>query len=54
MEAYVLLKTPVTRLNEDRLDEMIALVEAWGLPYNVDATITARDDGALMKPMLRS
>ena len=43
----VLLKTPLTRLNEHDLDAMIGLVEARGLPYTVDPTITPRDDGDL-------
>lgn len=39
------LKTPLSRLNEGELDEMLALTERQGLPYNVDATLTHRDDG---------
>jgi len=41
----LLLKTPLTRLNEDELDGMIALAEARGVSYHVDPTITPRDDG---------
>jgi MoaA/NifB/PqqE/SkfB family radical SAM enzyme len=41
----LLLKTPMTRMNEDELDGMIALAEARGVPYHVDPTITPRDDG---------
>jgi MoaA/NifB/PqqE/SkfB family radical SAM enzyme len=41
----LLWKTPLTRLNEDELDGMIALAEAQGVPYHVDPTITPRDDG---------
>lgn len=39
------LKTPLTRLNEHQLDQMIALGQAEGVPYTVDPTITPRDDG---------
>lgn len=39
------LKTPLTRLNEHQLDQMIALGLAEGVPYTVDPTITPRDDG---------
>ena len=41
----VVLKTPLTRINEDELDEMIALTEREGLPYALDVTLTHRDDG---------
>jgi MoaA/NifB/PqqE/SkfB family radical SAM enzyme len=41
----VLLKTPLTRLNEHELEAMADLVESRGLPYHVDPTITPRDDG---------
>src|SRR5262249_60518912 len=41
----LLWKPPLTRLNEDELDGMIALAEARGVPYHVDPTITPRDDG---------
>lgn len=43
----VLLKTPLTRLNEGELEGMIALAAARGVPYRVDATLTPRDDGDL-------
>jgi MoaA/NifB/PqqE/SkfB family radical SAM enzyme len=39
------LKTPLTSLNEDELDAMIALVAELGLPYRIDPTLTPRDDG---------
>ncbi len=39
------LKTPLTRLNEHEIEEMIALTEREGVPYNLDATLTHRDDG---------
>jgi len=41
----LVLKTPLTRINESEIEEMIALTEREGLPYNLDATITHRDDG---------
>lgn len=41
----VVLKTPLTRINEDELEEMIALTEREGLPYALDVTLTHRDDG---------
>ena len=41
----VLVKTPLTRLNEDEIDAMRALVEARGLPWQLDAMLTPRDDG---------
>jgi MoaA/NifB/PqqE/SkfB family radical SAM enzyme len=40
-----ILKTPLTRINERELDEMVALTEREGVPYNLDATLTLRDDG---------
>lgn len=39
------LKTPLTRLNEGELEAMVAYVEGLGIPYQVDPTITPRDDG---------
>ena len=41
------VKTPVTRMNEHELDEMIALVQTWGVPHRLDPTITPRDNGDL-------
>jgi MoaA/NifB/PqqE/SkfB family radical SAM enzyme len=41
----LVLKTPLTRINEDELEEMIALTEREGVPYNLDATLTHKDDG---------
>jgi MoaA/NifB/PqqE/SkfB family radical SAM enzyme len=41
----IVLKTPLTRINEDELEEMIALTEREGVPYNLDAALTHRDDG---------
>ena len=41
----LLLKTPLTWINEDELDEMVALAQRLGVAHQVDATITPRDDG---------
>jgi MoaA/NifB/PqqE/SkfB family radical SAM enzyme len=41
----IVLKTPLTRLNEAELLDMVALTEREGLPYTVDPTLTHRDDG---------
>lgn len=41
----VVLKTPLTRLNEAELLDMVALTEREGLPYTIDPTITHKDDG---------
>lgn len=41
----LLLKTPLTRANEDELDEMIDLAARLGVPHQMDATMTPRDDG---------
>ena len=41
----VVLKTPLTRLNEAELLDMVALTEREGLPYTVDPTLTHKDDG---------
>ena len=41
----VVLKTPLTRLNENELLDMVALTEREGLPYTVDPTLTHKDDG---------
>lgn len=41
----LLLKTPLTWMNEHELDAIIALAEGLGAPHKVDATITPRDDG---------
>ena len=43
--ATVVLKTPLTRLNEHELEAMATLVADRGVPYRVDPTITPRDDG---------
>jgi MoaA/NifB/PqqE/SkfB family radical SAM enzyme len=41
----LLLKTPLTRLNEHQLDALIELVARHGLAHTVDPTLTPRDDG---------
>jgi len=41
----LLLKTPLTRLNEGELFLMETLAAERGVPWKVDATLTARDDG---------
>lgn len=41
----ILLKTPLTALNENELDAIIELVDERGVPHLLDATITPRDDG---------
>lgn len=41
------LKTPLTRLNEHEIDEMMAMVAAHGIEYRLDPQISPRDDGDL-------
>ena len=41
----VVLKTPLTRLNEDEVEPMSALAEARGVPWRLDPVLTPRDDG---------
>ena len=41
----IVLKTPLTRINEREIEEMVALTEREDVPYNLDATLTHRDDG---------
>jgi MoaA/NifB/PqqE/SkfB family radical SAM enzyme len=41
----VVLKAPVTRLNEDELDGMRAIARSRGVPLRLDAMLTPRDDG---------
>lgn len=41
----VVLKTPLTRLNEDELEAMMTLAARLGVSYRVDAMLTPRDDG---------
>lgn len=42
----LLLKTPLTRLNEHELDALIARVASEGLPHTIDPTLTPNDDGS--------
>jgi MoaA/NifB/PqqE/SkfB family radical SAM enzyme len=44
-EVSVVLKTPLTRLNEDEVEPMRALAEEGGVPWRVDPVLTPRDDG---------
>jgi MoaA/NifB/PqqE/SkfB family radical SAM enzyme len=39
------LKTPLTRLNEHQIEEMIGLASQSRVPYRMDPSITPRDDG---------
>jgi MoaA/NifB/PqqE/SkfB family radical SAM enzyme len=41
----VVLKCPITRLNQDELFEIKALTDELGCPMNFDAVITPKDDG---------
>lgn len=41
----LLVKSLLTNVNERELDGMIALAERMGVPHQVDATVTPRDDG---------
>jgi MoaA/NifB/PqqE/SkfB family radical SAM enzyme len=41
----VLLKTPLTHLNEAELDGMVELAARLGVPHQIDCHITPRDDG---------
>lgn len=43
----LLIKTPLTRLNEHELDALIARVAAEGLPHTLDPTLTPNDNGDL-------
>lgn len=43
----VLMKTPITNLNEHEIDEIVALAEARELALQIDPHITPRDDGSL-------
>lgn len=43
--APIVLKTPVTRLNEHQLDDLVALARSRALPLQLDPHITPRDDG---------
>ena len=41
----LLVKTPLTSLNEDELEAMVALVDGLGVTHRIDASLTPRDDG---------
>jgi MoaA/NifB/PqqE/SkfB family radical SAM enzyme len=41
----VVLKTPLTRLNEDEMDAMRRFAEERGVPWRADPVLTPRDDG---------
>jgi MoaA/NifB/PqqE/SkfB family radical SAM enzyme len=41
----VVLKTPLTRLNETELSAMQAIAEGRGVPWRVDSALSPRDDG---------
>lgn len=43
----IVLKTPVTSMNEHELDAIVALTEERGLPLRLDPNMTPRDDGSL-------
>jgi len=45
--ARVVLKTPVTSMNEHELDAIVSLCAERGVPLRLDANITPRDDGDL-------
>lgn len=42
----VVVKTPVTNLNEHQIDDIMAMIAARGLPLQIDPHITPRDDGS--------
>ena len=41
----VVLKTPVTRMNENEIDDMNAIAEERDVPWRIDPVLTPRDDG---------
>jgi MoaA/NifB/PqqE/SkfB family radical SAM enzyme len=41
----VVLKTPLTRLNEGEMEAMQAMADERGVPWRVDSVVTPRDDG---------
>jgi MoaA/NifB/PqqE/SkfB family radical SAM enzyme len=43
----LLVKTPVTRLNEHELDAIVELADRLEVPHKLDAALTPRDDGDL-------
>jgi len=44
-QVEVVLKTPLTCLNEAEMDDMERITEELGVPWRVDAVLTPRDDG---------
>ena len=44
----VLMKTPVTNLNEHQIDDIVALAKSRELPLQIDPVITPRDDGSVV------
>ena len=42
----VVVKTPVTRLNEHQIDDILAMTSARGLTLQIDPHLTPRDDGS--------
>lgn len=42
----ILMKTPVTNLNEHEIDDIVALAEDRHLPLQIDPVLTPRDDGS--------
>lgn len=44
-EVPVVLKTPVTRMNEDEIDDMNTIAQERGVPWRIDPILTPRDDG---------
>jgi MoaA/NifB/PqqE/SkfB family radical SAM enzyme len=49
----VLLKTPLTSSNEDDWERMASLAEREGIPYRIDLSLAARDNGDLSPLRLR-
>jgi MoaA/NifB/PqqE/SkfB family radical SAM enzyme len=43
----LLLKTPITNMNEHQFDEIVELARRTGVPLKIDQTLTPRDDGDL-------
>jgi len=42
----VLMKTPITSMNEHQIDDIVALAEELDVPLQIDPHITPRDDGS--------
>jgi len=43
----LVLKAPLTRHNQDQLEDLIEQARAWGIPFRLDPCLTPRDDGDL-------